>query len=129
MCRCAMGTRFNSYYREKLHPFVDAMVDFLVESGARARRTGVQQYFYRNHTYKYQSDIDLMQKVSTDVVAHRRKFPNDKKDLLNAMLKGIDPKTGQGLTDDMITNNMITFLIGECICIETTAQVCIANLI
>ena len=24
-CRCALDTRFNSFYREDMHPFVDAM--------------------------------------------------------------------------------------------------------
>lgn len=106
-----MGTRFNSYYHDQLHPFVTAMVDFLVESGNRSRRTAIQQYFMRDAQYRYDNDINLMQKTCTELVAHRRKHPSDKKDLLNAMLKGIDPKTGQGLTDDMINNNMITFLI------------------
>lgn len=107
-----MGTRFNSFYHEKLHPFVDAMVGFLVESGLRTRRIGIQQYFMRGAQAEYEENIKVIQKIATEVVAERRKFPNDKKDLLNAMLKGKDPKTGQALTDDMINNNMITFLIG-----------------
>ena len=49
--------------------------------------------------------------VATDLIAARRKNPSDKKDLLNAMLKGKDPKTGEGLNDDVIIKNMITFLI------------------
>lgn len=32
---CSMGFRFKSYYDEKLHPFIDAMGDFLTESGRR----------------------------------------------------------------------------------------------
>ena len=108
---CAMDTRFNSFYSEQMHPFVQAMVDFLTESGLRVARPGVVQYFMREASRKYQADIDLMKKVAGEVVSHRRRFPSDKKDLLNAMVKGKDPKTGEAMTDESIMNNMITFLI------------------
>jgi cytochrome P450/NADPH-cytochrome P450 reductase len=45
------------------------------------------------------------------MVDHRRANPSDKKDLLNAMLFGKDPKTGEKMTDQSIINNIITFLI------------------
>jgi cytochrome P450/NADPH-cytochrome P450 reductase len=106
-----MDTRFNSFYHEDLHPFVDAMVGFLQESGARARRPGLANYFMRSAQHKYSADITLLKKVATELLAERRANPNDKKDLLNAMVKGRDPKTGEGLTDESIVNNMITFLI------------------
>ncbi|KUJ12657.1 putative cytochrome P450 oxidoreductase OrdA-like protein [Mollisia scopiformis] len=108
---CAMDTRFNSFYHEELHPFVNAMVGLLQESGARARRPAVANYFLRSAQQKYDSDIALLKEVATEVVAERKAHPNDKKDLLNAMIKGRDAKTGEGLTDESILNNMITFLI------------------
>ena len=106
-----MDTRFNSFYHEEMHPFVNAMVGLLQESGARARRPAVAAYFMRSAQQKYDSDIALLKKVATEVVAERRENPNEKKDLLNAMIKGRDAKTGEGLTDESILNNMITFLI------------------
>jgi len=106
-----MDTRFNSFYHEEMHPFVNAMVGFLQESGARARRPAFANYFMRTAQQKYDSDIALLKSVATDVVAERKANPNDKKDLLNAMIKGRDAKTGEGLTDESILNNMITFLI------------------
>ncbi|KAG4439164.1 hypothetical protein IFR05_005363 [Cadophora sp. M221] len=108
---CAMDTRFNSFYREDMHPFIDAMVGLLQESGARARRPAVANYFYRSAQKQYDSDIVLLKKVAAEVVAERKSNPNEKKDLLNAMIKGRDPKTGEGLTEESILNNMITFLI------------------
>ena len=108
---CAMDTRFNSFYHEEMHPFVDAMVGLLQESGARARRPAVANYFMRSAQQKYDADIALLKEVAKDVVAERKANPNDKKDLLNAMIKGRDPKTGEGLTEASILNNMITFLI------------------
>lgn len=106
-----MDTRFNSFYHEELHPFVNAMVGLLQESGARARRPAVANYFLRSAQQKYDADIALLKEVATEVVAERKAHPNEKKDLLNAMINGRDPKTGEGLTAESILNNMITFLI------------------
>ncbi|EGE03825.1 hypothetical protein TEQG_02858 [Trichophyton equinum CBS 127.97] len=108
---CAMGTRFNSFYHEDMHPFVHAMVGFLAESGARASRPAVVQYFMHSAQQQYDADIELMKKVAGDLVADRKANPNDKKDLLNAMLKGKDARTGEQMTEESIINNMITFLI------------------
>ena len=52
-----------------------------------------------------------MKSVALQVINERRSHPTDKKDLVNAMLYGKDPKSGKTLPDDNIVNNMITFLI------------------
>ncbi|KAI2465636.1 cytochrome P450 [Annulohypoxylon bovei var. microspora] len=107
---CSMGYRFNSYYTSEMHPFLSAMGDFLTESGNRPNRT-MPSWFYRNEDAKYWKDIDTLRKTSDDVLKERKKNPSDRKDLLDAMLKGVDPKTGQHMTDESITDNLITFLI------------------
>jgi cytochrome P450/NADPH-cytochrome P450 reductase len=106
-----MDTRFNSFYKEEMHPFVNAMVGFLAESGSRANRPAFVNYFMRSAQAQYDADIALLVKVASEVVAERRAHPSDKKDLLNAMINGRDPKTGEALTDKSIQNNMITFLV------------------
>ena len=106
-----MDYRFNSYYHEQLHPFINAMGDFLAESGNRSRRPPLSGLFYRKTDQKYFADIELMRKTSDEVLQARRASPNDRKDLMNAMLKGKDPKTGQGMSDALIINELITFLI------------------
>lgn len=108
---CAMDKRFNSFYHEKMHPFVDAMVGFLAESGQRFSRTRLEHLWNTTANRKYQEDIDLMRGVCQDVINRRRANPSSKKDLLNAMLFGKDPKTGERLTDESIMDNMITFLV------------------
>ncbi|KAK5230932.1 hypothetical protein LTR99_000757 [Exophiala xenobiotica] len=108
---CAMGTRFNSFYTEEMHPFVNAMVGVLIGAGERARRPPVPSYFYRAADQKFQDNVDLLLKVSTDLVKQRRENPTDKNDLLNAMLHNKDPKTGEHLSEESIAYNMITFLI------------------
>lgn len=108
---CAMGKRFNSFYSEEMHPFVGAMVRFLVESGMRVRRTRIESFIWREPERQYWKDIEYLKSVCKDLIEHRRSNPVEKKDLLNAMLFGRDPKTKERLTDESVVNNMITFLI------------------
>lgn len=44
--------------------------------------------------------------TAVTVVAKRRAEPTDKKDLLNLMLNGRDPKTGEGMSDENIIHNV-----------------------
>lgn len=106
-----MGTRFNSFYHEHQHPFVDAMVGTLSESFARSRRPPMSGFLYRKQDEHFRLNIGVLKSTSKELLAERRKHPTDKKDLLNAMINNVDAKTGEKLSDDSIINNMITFLI------------------
>ncbi|KAB5577830.1 putative bifunctional P-450:NADPH-P450 reductase [Coniochaeta sp. 2T2.1] len=109
---CAMDYRFNSYYHDEMHPFIEAMGNFLVESGNRSRRPALMSLFYREADEKYQEDIAMLRDTAEDVLkARKANPPTDRKDLLTAMLDGIDSKTGQKLSDSSIIDNLITFLI------------------
>lgn len=108
---CSMDYRFNSFYAEEMHPFVDAMVNVLSESGQRIRRPGFLAALYRKEEYQFWKDIDYLRKLSLELVQNRKNHPEDKNDLLNAMLFGKDPRTGESLNDESIIDNMITFLI------------------
>ena len=111
---CSMGFRFNSYYTSEMHPFIAAMGGFLTESGRRSMRP-LPDLFYRSDDIKYNEDIELMQKTAEDVLRARKQQMSEgevkRKDLLQAMLVGVDPKTGQHMTDQSIIDNLITFLI------------------
>lgn len=106
-----MGERFNSFYHDDTHPFVSAMNNMLAESFARSRRPAFASAIMKASSERYQSDIAELESISTELLEARRQNPVDKKDLLNAMINGRDPKTGEGLDDDAIIRNMITFLI------------------
>jgi cytochrome P450 / NADPH-cytochrome P450 reductase len=108
---CAMDYRFNSYYRDGMHPFIQAMGDYLTESGSRTRRPPLSSIFYRQVDRKYADDIKLLQVTAEDVLKSRKEYPSERKDLLNAMINSQDPKTGQKMTDQSIIDNLITFLI------------------
>jgi cytochrome P450 / NADPH-cytochrome P450 reductase len=60
---------------------------------------------------KVQHDREYMGEVCKDLVQLRRQNPTEKRDLLNAMINGKDPKTGEKMPDGLIGANMRTFLI------------------
>ena len=97
-----MGFRFNSFYTSEMHPFVSAMVAVLGEAGQRGTRPAIADRFFGSRKYKFDQDIAYLRGVAQDLVTERRQHPNDKKDLLNAMIKGKDPKTHEGLTEQSI---------------------------
>ncbi|KAH9922456.1 cytochrome P450 [Fomitopsis serialis] len=107
---CSMSYRLNSFYRESNPPFVESMVDFLIESGQRAFRPSLVTNMM-GYNAKYEQDIKVMADLAHDIIADRRANPTDKNDLLNRMLLGKDPKTGKSLPDENIKNNLLTFLI------------------
>ncbi|VUC32293.1 unnamed protein product [Clonostachys rosea] len=109
---CSMGYRFNSFYSEDMHPFVQAMADFLTECGEIDRRP-LPGMFYRAKDQKLVQDIEIMRKTAEEIVVARKNGTKSEShnDLLTEMLDGVDPKTGKKMTDQSIMDNLITFLI------------------
>lgn len=105
---CAMDYRFNSYYSTEMHPFVDAMTGFLIESGKRANRPHFMTSLMKGSRQKYEADVKLLKDIAGSLVKKRRDHPSYKKDLLNTMINGRDPLTGEGLSDEVIINNMVS---------------------
>ncbi|KAJ4392348.1 hypothetical protein N0V93_005974 [Gnomoniopsis smithogilvyi] len=111
---CGMDLRLNSFYKDNLHPFIGSMVNVLVQSANRAERPNWLTALYRTANRKFDQDNAFLHAVAQEVIDKRRQTPrSEKHDLLDAMLKGKDPKTGEGLTDKTIVDNLITFLIAD----------------
>ncbi|GKT85913.1 bifunctional P-450:NADPH-P450 reductase [Colletotrichum tofieldiae] len=108
---CSMGFRFNSYYSPVLHPFIEAMGDFLVEAGNKSRRLPLPSVFYSAKDQKFADDIETLRSTAREVLESRKAGKSDRRDLLTAMLEGVDSKTGKKMTDESIMDNLITFLI------------------
>ncbi len=110
---CAFGERLNSFYRQEMHPFVHAMVEALAESGAQARRLPIQNQLMLLTRRRYEEDIRFMHQFADEIIAHRRQDPEaaSRHDLLGRMLQGRDPVTGEGLDDENIRYQLVTFLI------------------
>lgn len=106
-----------------MHPFVDAMVNVLAESGSRSTRPALLNKMMYKANAKFAEDQKLMERISQEIVDHRRAHPVEKKDILNALIYGVDPKTGKTLRDELIIAQMITFLVaGQLIGYEASSR-------
>jgi len=110
---CAFDYRFNSFYQREMHPFIGAMVDALAEAGARTRRPELASKMLLRTKRAYEDDLALMREIADALIAERKRDPDaaQKKDLLGLMLQGRDPVTGEGLSDENIRFQLVTFLI------------------
>ncbi|KAJ7187245.1 fatty acid hydroxylase [Mycena filopes] len=108
---CSMSYRLNSFYKEQQPEFAVAMSDFLRESGLRSKRPRIVQAFMRGSKAKYAADMKLMKDLADEIVAARKAHPIAKHDLLDTMLNSRDPKTGEGMTAESISRNLLTFLV------------------
>jgi cytochrome P450 / NADPH-cytochrome P450 reductase len=110
---CGFGYRFNSFYRDTVHPFVEAMYGVLGESQRRARALPIQTKLRRRATRKLSENYRYMEGEVQQIIDERRRSGNveDYKDLLSRMLTGVDKKTGEKLSDDNIVAQCQTFLI------------------
>ena len=109
---CGFDYRFNSFYRDGNHPFVDAMVRSL-EATMHSRGLPLEDLINRREQRQLREDTRYMHDVVENVIKVRRNSEEDsgKKDLLNFMISGVDKQTGQRLDDTQIRDETIIFLI------------------
>jgi cytochrome P450 / NADPH-cytochrome P450 reductase len=108
---CTMKYRFNSFYSAEMHPYVDAMLNVLEESGARTARPAIISALRYSSNAKFLESEAILKKTAQQIIDNRRANPTSEQDLLNAMIYGKDPKTGQTMRDELIAAQMTTFLI------------------
>lgn len=110
---CAMDYRFNSFYQNEMHPFVQAMTGSLTASSDRLKLGSLIRKMmpWDKSGERLKADQKYMETLARELVQVRRDNPTDKHDLLNAMVTGKDPKTGEMMPDGLISANMVTFLI------------------
>lgn len=110
---CAFDTRFNSFYQNEMHPFVGAMVDALTEAGARGRRPELASRLMLPRRRRYEADIRQLHALADALIAARKAHPHQahERDLLDIMLDGRDPQTGESLSDENVRFQLVTFLI------------------
>src|SRR5437899_7916677 len=110
---CGFDYRFNSFYREDYHPFVESLVRSL-ETIMLTRGRPLEGLWLRNRNRDLASDVAFMNKMVDEIVAERRKNAEaaaDKKDMLGAMMTGVDRSSGEQLDDVNIRYQINTFLI------------------
>lgn len=111
---CGFDYRFNSFYQEEMHPFIDGMVRSLREALERVQRLPLQHKLMFGKHRQYEQDIADMNALVDAVIQERKESGEElaaKKDLLSLMLSGVERATGETLDDLNIRYQVITFLI------------------
>lgn len=110
---CGFDYRFNSFYRRDYHPFVESLVRSL-ETIMMTRGLPFEQIWMQKRRKTMAEDVAFMNAMVDDIIAERRKGAeaiDDKKDMLAAMMTGVDRATGEQLDDVNIRYQINTFLI------------------
>ncbi|MFT4116343.1 bifunctional cytochrome P450/NADPH--P450 reductase [Bradyrhizobium sp.] len=110
---CGFDYRFNSFYRRDYHPFVESLVRSL-ETIMMTRGLPFEQLWMQKRRKTLADDVAFMNRMVDEIIAERRKSAeaiDDKKDMLAAMMTGVDRSTGEQLDDVNIRYQINTFLI------------------
>ncbi|MCP3734019.1 cytochrome P450 [Sphingomonas sp. RP10(2022)] len=110
---CAFDFRFNSFYRDEMHPFIGGMVGALLEAAAQERRPDFVTRAMIPTRRRFERDIAVMHELADTLLAQRRRedMVGTRGDLLDTMLIGTNPQTGERLSDENIRFQLVTFLI------------------
>ena len=107
---CGFGYRFNSFYRDSQHPFVEAMMETLAESLRRQQMLPAQIKLRRGAQRRFLANAKFMDDTIEKIVQERRASGDPGTDLLGHMLVGTD-KQGNTLPDHNIVAQCSTFLV------------------
>ncbi|MHC2336000.1 bifunctional cytochrome P450/NADPH--P450 reductase [Bradyrhizobium sp. USDA 4454] len=110
---CGFDYRFNSFYRRDYHPFVESLVRSL-ETIMMTRGLPLEGLWMQKRRKMLVDDVAFMNKMVDEIIAERRgntAASDDKKDMLAAMMTGVDRATGEQLDDVNIRYQINTFLI------------------
>src|SRR5438477_209791 len=110
---CGFDYRFNSLYRRDYHPFVESLVRSL-ETIMMTRGLPLENLWMQKRRRDLVADVGFMNKMVDEIIAERRKSTDAteaKKDMLGAMMTGVDRATGTQLDDINIRYQINTFLI------------------
>ncbi|MFC9626942.1 cytochrome P450 [Streptomyces sp. NPDC056930] len=112
---CGFGYDFDSFGRDKPHPFIDSMVRALAHAQAKPQFIPGLDLLYRSRNARNAADTAAMNTLVDDVIRRRRAAGPDRTDgaddLLGLMLHATDKETGEPLDDLNIRHQVITFLI------------------
>ncbi|MER5950107.1 cytochrome P450 [Streptomyces sp. NPDC001904] len=111
IARTGFGHDFGSFEREKLHPFVTAMVGALSFAQRRNVVPPLLSALQRGAEKRNAADRAYLNRTVDDVIAARRASGGGPGDLLDRMLDVAHPETGERLAPENIRRQVITFLV------------------
>src|SRR5712672_4438093 len=96
---CGFDYRFNSFYRRDYHPFVESLVRS-IETIMMIRGLPFEKWWMQKRRRDLAGDVAFMNAMVDEIVAERRRAAEadaNKKDMLGAMMTGVDRSTGEQL--------------------------------
>ncbi|OLP66294.1 putative bifunctional P-450/NADPH-P450 reductase 2 [Bacillus pumilus] len=108
---CGFDFRFNSFYKEKQHPFIESMLNGLNEAMDQSSRLPIADKIMIKRKKEFEQNVDFMKQLVDDIIKERKQQNVRGDDLLSLMLHAKDPETGERLSDENIRYQIITFLI------------------
>ncbi|WP_161234332.1 MULTISPECIES: cytochrome P450 [unclassified Streptomyces] len=111
IARTGFGHDFGSFERERLHPFVTAMVGALSFAQRRNVVPPLLSSLLRGAEKRNAADRAYLNRTVDDVIAARRASGGGPGDLLDRMLEVAHPETGERLAPENIRRQVITFLV------------------
>src|SRR3981189_1030206 len=110
---CGFDYLFHSFSRRDYHQFVESLVRSL-ETIMMTRGIPLEGLWLQKRRRDLAADVAFMNKMVDEIVAERRtnaEAAEGKKDMLGAMMTGVDRSTGEQLDDVNIRYQINTFLI------------------
>ena len=108
---CSFNYRFNSFFKEDMHPFIGDMLEFLTLSGRRTMMP-VNKVLNYSMTSRWRGAQRRMQVFANEIIAERVKGGDrGERDLCHRMLNVADPETGEKLDHDNVCEQLLTFLV------------------
>ena len=107
---CSFDYRFNSFYKDEMHPFVNDMLEFLRSSASRGLNP-VLKPFRVDLKVKRKAARDRMGRFADRIIKERKNGSSQANDLCARMLNLADPETGEKLSDKHINAELLTFLV------------------
>lgn len=111
---CGFGYRFNSFYRQDIHPFIASLNRVLTTLQAANPGTRLFDVHIEHPSQQLQDDLAAMNALVDTLIQERKAAGPEaatRRDLLGYMLTGVDHQTGERLDDLNIRYQIMTFLI------------------
>ncbi|MCA9778277.1 MAG: cytochrome P450, partial [Candidatus Eremiobacteraeota bacterium] len=110
---CGFDYRFESFSSDEPHPFIVAMTDSLsVGQQTQMEHPLVRLLKSYSKIQRVNADVAQMQEIVDGIIAERKSGgESGADDLLQSMLEGVDPQSGDTLDDTNMRNQILTFLV------------------
>lgn len=90
---CSFDYRFNSFFKEDMHPFVQNMIDFLSASAVRALKP-LSKHINLPAKWKWLDSCKRMQDFADEIIRDRQENPKDVNDLCRRVRPFLSHRTG-----------------------------------